>query len=607
MSVSPFTEHPCLPLPTPEELQAILRVHGDKAPDVLQELERRRLETIAKAEADPFRHGWELECWRDADALLAMPETRLVANLGGNGSAKSWWMIKRGVQTAFKIPGSRILLLHEDEDASRDQHQALAYHFLPPEIKPSDTRKQVKTRVTTDISYTAKNGFTGNAFTTPNGSRVRFGFYRQDLKRYEGGGYTFIGADENMPLSWLETLLFRLGRAGGKFVWCFTAIRGITPAVAAVTKGARTLRSRPADPDILPANHRVDEIQDWPEGEMPYIQQGTKPEVKVIFFHSDQNPLAGYDPSQGRGAFYGYNDLKTFLRDKPTPERERRAYGWTRKSSRTVFPLFGAVHVIEEKAMAAQLAKLPVTRYQIVDPAGARHFFMIWFAVDKHGRHFIYREWPDVTTYGEWALPSDDPNKWDGKQGPAQEKTISGVVAYKRIMLEAEGWTYKDGVWCPARDIAGQGSTGTRPAEEIFDRYVDPRSGATESMASEAGESSVLDRFRQEQTDDQGHIVGPSLLLTPAISGKTEEDGLTQIDELLAYNPREPITALINEPKLFISSACESTIWALNNYTAHDGSKAACKDPVDAVRYLALKQCIHVDMKLMGGVKGGGW
>lgn len=595
MSASPFTEHPCLPLPTAEELQAIVRVHGDASPDVLRELERRRKEAIAKAEADPFRHGWELESWHDADALLALPETRLVANLGGNGSAKTWWMVKRAVQTAFKISGSRILLLHEDEDASRDLHQALAYHFLPPEIKPSDTRKQVKTRVSTDISYTAKNGFTGNAFTTPNGSRVRFGFYRQDLKRYEGLGYTLVGADENMPLSWLDTLLYRMGRMGGKFIWCFTAIRGITPAVAAVTKGARTLRSRRVDTRILPADYRVEETQDWPEGEMPYIQQGLKPEVKVIFFHSDQNPLSGYDPSQGRGAFYGYHDLINILSDKPNPEKERRAYGWTRKSSRTVFPLFSAVHVVPEAEMTAKLATLALTRYQIIDPAGARQFFMIWFAVDRHGRHFIYREWPDLPSYGEWALPSDDPNKWDGKQGPAQEKTVSGVVAYKRIILMAEGWRQGEDGW------------DETDAEEIFERYVDPRSGATEAMASEAGESSVIDRFREEQKDEQGNVTGPAMELTPAISGRTEEDGLTQIDELLAYNPREPITALVNEPKLFISSACENTIWAMSNYTAHDGAKAACKDPVDCMRYLALKKCIYVDMKLMAGVKGGGW
>lgn len=598
----PFTEHPCLPMPTREEIAAIVARHGEHAPDVLQRIEAKRQETIAQAKTDPFRHGWELEWWADADRLLVMPETRLLANIGGNGTAKTWWMVKRAVQCVFRVPNAKVLLLHEDEDASRDLHQALCYHFLPQEIKPRDGWKPKKT-TTTNIFYDSKIGFSGNAFTTPNGGRMRFGFYRQDLKRFEGMGYTLVGLDENAPLSWIETLQVRLGRAGGKMIWCFTAIDGITPAISAVTAGAKTLEHRPVDPAVLPANHRAEEDQDWPVGTMPYIRQGTKPHVKIIYPHGIMNPLSGYAPEEGRGAGYGYRDLVQWCSDKPIAVRERRVYGYSRKSARTVFPLFGAAHVVPAKKMAEILAKLPVTRYQIIDPAGARNFFMAWFAVDAHGRHYIYREWPDVPTHGEWALPSDDANKWDGKIGPAQAKTISGVVAYKRMILEAEGWTQEAGGWVASRTEHGK----EIPAEDIFDRYVDPRSGAVETMASDAGESSVIDRFRQEQTDDAGRVIGPTMILTAAISGKTEEDGLTQIDELLAYNPQEPITALVNEPKLFVSDACENIIWALQNYTAHDGAKAACKDPVDVVRYLALKQCVHVPTGGLAGISGGGW
>lgn len=595
MTTSLFTDHPCLPPVTAEDIAALVRAHGEeRAPAEMVKIETKRKELIAKAIADPLRYGWELEAWRDADRLLALPETRILANLGGGGSSKTTWAVKRGVHTAFTVPRARVLFLHEDEDASRDVHQAMAYEFLPPELKPVDGWKPKKT-TTTNIVYDSKIGFSGNAFTTPVGGKVRFGFYRQDIKRWEGGGWSLVIMDENAPLKWIDTLGFRLGRAGGKLIWCFTAIDGITPAVQALTAGARTLESRPIDPDVLPLDYRALETQDWPIGHMPYIQQGTRPEVKIIFFHSQMNPLSGYAPDQGRGAFYGYNDQKLFCKGKPRQIAERRCYGFSRKSARSVFPLFGAVHVLPDEVMAARLKAASVTRYQIIDPAGARQFFMIWFAVDAHGRHFIYREWPDTPTFGEWALPADDPNKWDGKQGPAQAKTISGVVAYKRVILEAEGWRMIEGAW------------SQESAEDIFDRYVDPRSGATEAMASDAGESSVIDRFREEQADEQGHVTGPSMILTPAISGKTEEDGLTQIDELLAYDPSEPITSLLNEPKLYISAACESTIWALTNYTGHDGAKAACKDPIDCVRYMALKKCVHVQVSALSGIAGGGW
>lgn len=591
---TPFTEHPCLPAPTVEDVRAIVARHGARAAEVLRGIEAKRLEAIAAAAADPFNHGWELECWKDADRLLALPETRLLANLGGGGSSKTTWMVKRGVQTAFTVRNARVLFLHEDEDASRDVHQAMAYDFLPPTLKPVDGWKPKKT-TSTNIVYDSKIGFSGNAFTTPVGGKVRFGFYRQDIKRWEGSGWTLICCDENAPLKWIETLLFRLGRAGGKMIWCFTAIEGLTPAVAEMTRGARTLEWRPVDLDLLPADHQCHDTQDWPRGTMPYVQQGLRPEVKIVYFHSIMNPLSGYDPSQGRMAFYGYNDQKLFCQNKPKEIAERRAYGYARKSNRTVFPMFGAVHIMDDGRMRKLLngepgadgqegrPTLEATRYQIIDPAGSRNFFMIWFAVDENGRHYIYREWPDVPTYGQWARPSDDPRKWDGDAGPAQTKVISGVVAYKRVILDAEG------------------------SEVIFDRFVDPRSGSTEAMAADAGESSVIDRFREEQKDERGTITGPMMLLTPAFSGKTEDDGLTQIDELLAWNPREPLTALVNEPHLYVSSACENVIWALSNYTAHDGAKAACKDPVDCVRYMALKKCSYVRASALQGIAGGGW
>jgi hypothetical protein len=28
-------------------------------------------------------------------------------------------------------------------------------------------------------------------------------------------------------------------------------------------------------------------------------------------------------------------------------------------------------------------------------------------AVDKHRNHYIYRDWPDLASYGEWATPSE--------------------------------------------------------------------------------------------------------------------------------------------------------------------------------------------------------
>lgn len=613
-----FTEHPCLPPVTREQLELIVRQHGAKAPAVCVQIEHARKELIAKAGLDPLRCGFEFEWWKDADLIRTDEWHRLLAMLGGNGSAKTTYMVKRALQIAFAKKGAKVLLLHEDEDASIDVHQAMAYHFLPPEVKPQEGYK-VKKSITMNIVYDTKNGFVGNSFTTPNGGKVQFGNYRQSIKRWEGGGWTFIGADENLPLSWLQTLLFRLGRAGGRMMWAFTAIDGITPAIDDIVRGAITERSRPVDERILPKTHRVSDDQDWPPGEMPYIQQAVRQEVKIIYPHSDMNPLAGYDPEAGRGAFYGYEDMVKLLQNRPTIERERRAYGYTRKTKGSAFPKFSPKHIVPAARMAEILAKEPVTRYQVVDPAGARNFFVIWFAVDAHGRHYIYREWPDVLTVGEWAMASDDPRKWDGKPGPGQDSLGFGISDYKRLFLQAEGWSLIENASADDNDmqqrLAERGiylpDMGawklSAITEIIFQRFIDPRSGATEAMAADEGESSLIDRFLEEQHDQAGNIIGPSMEFEPAISGRSEDDGLSQINELLTYDQTQPIVALLNEPLLYVSEDCQNVIWSLQHYTAHDGPKAACKDPIDAVRYMTLKKCEHVQASALKGFAGGGW
>lgn len=609
----PFTEHPCLPAVTREVVVGIVQKYGAQAPAVLQQMETKRREAIALAKRDPLRHGWELEWWKEADALLAQKDTILLANLGGNGSAKTTHAVKRALQVMFDEPGSKVLFLHESDLSSRMVHQKYCYDYLPPEVRPTENWKPKK-GVNTRIAYNIDTGFIGSGFSLPNGSSAVFGFYTQDVKIYEGTAWRIIVLDEDAPLSWIDTLLYRLGRAGGKAIWCFTAIKGITPAVHAITAGAKTLRSRPVDPELLPVDHQASENQDWPRGHMPFVQESPREGVKIIYAHSDMNPLSGYDPERGLPAWHGYREIVRLSKGKPVAERERRAYGFSRQNMRTVFPRFSASHIVPVEKMA-EILKKPCTRYLVCDPAGNRNFFFIWFAVDQHGRHFVYREWPDVPTFGQWALPSEDSRKWDGIPGPAQQTLGYGVKAYKRMILEAEGWSQVDGVWVPGRRCRGKvlsgevlsGEEGFVPAEEIFQRFIDPRSGAVNSTAEDSGESSLISRFYEEQRESDGTISGPSMEFEQAYSGSNEDDGLNQITEMLDYDLNEPITHLVNEPRLYVSAACQNLIWALTNYSQHDGGKAACKDPIDTLRYAVLKKCIHVQQGQLGGIAGGGW
>jgi hypothetical protein len=269
---------------------------------------------------------------------------------------------------------------------------------------------------------------------------------------------------------------------------------------------------------------------------------------------------------------------------------------------RSLFPLFGAVNLIEAEQVPAE-----VTRYHFTDPAGARNMFMVWVAVDEHGRHFVYREWPDVESLGEWALePEDDSHLWDGKPGPAQPTLGYGVTRYKRLIWELEGATSVAATAAHSAGAAGRievlahGHQGRgrqeslrewdfSGAEVIEKRYMDPRSGKDQRIADDEGGSSLIDRMKEEQTERETGIFMPGMDFEPA-PGLAEDEGFQAINDLLSYNKDEPLTALVNEPRLYVVRSCKNFIWAMQNYTGRDGKKGACKDPIDLARYFATRK-----------------
>jgi len=555
------TPHPVLKLPTREQAIAM-------GPDRLREVLEQREELIALEKDDPYRGGFYLPTWKDADAMLE--ESLLLALFGGNGSAKTHYMCRKGVEMMLTNPGCQVLWLHEAEKPSIILHHAIVWHYLPKELKvPVSKRSRVM-----NINYSVKNGFSDGKFVLPNGSIGVFGAYKQDIKDYEGPGWKLICADEDMPLEWLKTLMYRLPRCKGKLIWGFTPIRGITPAVRHVVKGAATTESRVAE--LLPQD--VVHVDDCPKGHMPYKQRGVWPDSNVMYFFSEMNP------------FGNYPEMKKLLVGRTKTEIEQRAYGYARNTVGSCFPKFCAVHILKREKVA-EILKGKGTRRHVADPASARNMFQIWGFTDQDERKIIYREWPDVPTYGEWAVTAGDNRKWDGDPGPAQPFLGFGVIDYKRQILEAEGNKFEEGKW----DLCG---------EKIFERLIDPRSGKAGAMTEDEGGVSLIDMMLDEQVDDKGNLVGPSLDFSQA-NGITEDQGLMVINDQLAYDEKQPLCALLNEPVLYVSEDCQNLIWALQTYTKHDGEKAACKDPIDCLRYLMTWDSEYVDEESMA-VRGGG-
>lgn len=532
-----LTPHPVIKLPNNEELKQLAQKLGS---DELARILRIREEKILAEKTDPYRHGYEPFHWMAADELLKGHQELCV--LGGNRAGKTEWAAKRIVSTMINVPNARVWCLHTTSPSSIQMQQNVIWKYIPAEYK---TLKKGKV---TNVQYSQKNGFSDGTFIFPNGSQCYFMNYAQEKRVIEGGECDVIWCDELVPLDWIETLRYRVVTRRGKLIVTFTPISGYTNVVKEYISGCKVLESKQAT--IL--DQKIQHTPGIPPGHMPYRAKSRGKDAGVIWFHSQFNP---YNP---------FDELCRTLEGKTTYEKKIRAYGWADGLAGAQFPRFGDLNEIDHD-------KIPEvgTNYMVVDPAGARNWFMLWLRAVGNGdktQWFIYREWPDAT-FGEWALPD---SKLDGKAGPAQRAGGGrGINEYKELIRELEG------------------------AEVIEERFIDPRAGATQAASKEGGTSLI------ELLDSD-----PDPMYFQQAAGLRIEDGVTLINDALAHNPGEPLSS-INQPKLYISKRCENLIYSLREWTGADGDKGASKDPIDCLRYLAVMQPEQYDEESFK-CKGGG-
>jgi len=531
------TPHPYWKLPSPEQM-ATLASTPEGADQLAQFLRDR--ETRIKAEIDnPYDYGVDLEVWSDADDLLAKGDEVLV--LGGNRSSKTEWAAKRLVQNALSAGDRMGWALHTSGASSIEMQQPVVYKYLPVEMQTPRRSK------TTAVSYSIKNGFTQAKLVLPNRSQLIFKNYMQEPRVIEGGETDFIWTDELVPISWIKTLRYRNATRKGKLVVTFTPVLGYTPTVAEYISGCRMLKTKKAE--LLP--HKVN-MPGVPKGHMPYIAETRFPGKYIIWFWSEFNPYGGYER------------LSKELIGRPSNEVKIRAYGWTDKTSGHQFPQFSENNIISDEDIPP--AK-QCTNYMAVDPAGARNWFMLWLRVDKDGRCYVYREWPDHTI-GEWAVPGD---KADGKMGVAQTYDAGkGFDAVKETIRRLEG------------------------GEEFFDRYIDPRAGATQAIGKDGG-TSVMDHLA---TGDNPMLFIPS-------AGISVDQGVARINDLLSWDQTAPLSG-INQPNLYVSESCKNLIYSLKEWTGADGEKGASKDPIDALRYILVMDPIYISKQSNKAIRAKG-
>jgi hypothetical protein len=520
-----FTKHPLLEAPSDEEILLL----AEKDPKLLGELHRAHEGRIKAATEDPLRYGFDLPGWQRIEEGLAQYNECLT--LGGNRSGKTTGCAKILMKAVTENTDGHIVCFSQNADTSVKVQQAAVWEMMPKEFK-----RKTKS-IEGYINFSMQNGFTGSSFIFPDTrTRVDFKTYTQFSNNQtilEGFEFGFsnptalnIGAwlDEYLGDSTLvNTLRFRLATRNSKLLIGFTPIDGYTPFISEYLKGSETLETREAE--LL-------------DKQVPVKQYSPERDASICYLHSDENPFGGYDR------------IAKDLKGRPVEDIMVRAYGIPVKSMTSLLPLFSTeVNVLsdEENKHGMKFPEIgkDFTVYQVVDPAGARNYSVLWAAVNEDEEIYILREWPDRDTYGEWAIFGDP--KW--KYGPAS----------KKIGLDVQGYA------------------------ELF-REIEEELGVT--VVERIGDSRFFAKENENNTDlfssfeDQGMIFLPS-------DGKTEDIGIAAVDEWFTYNPNYEIDEA-NKPRCFIHERCGNLIDSLINYNSNGKMDEALKDFFDLIRYLRM-------------------
>ncbi len=548
--------HPVLPIP---DRATCINVVQSKGEEALIDLLQRRSKTIHNELTNPIYFGYEPQQWRDADDLLASHRVILVT--GGKRSSKTEWRSKRVTQNLTTKPNWKAWCMSTSAETSIRDQQQYVWKYLPFHLKKAAERRATARHRGTTILYTSAKGFSDKVFTCPSQwphppSECRFMNYQQDAQVIEGGAINEFWGDEEMPPDWLSRLMWRIIDRGGKGVITYTSDTGFTPTLSDFFTGSKVVKSIKSP---LPELQGVKLWPGLPRGEVPYILECLDPSRAVIFF---QPHLNDYVP---------WGQFVESLERLAPHVKALRAHGVTQKVSGSCFPKFGKHNIVPHEKVTEALQKQPCTRYHVIDFAWQRNWAQLWAAVQRIGnrkRIFIYREWPDGESYGEWVTPGSQ-KKPDGMAGPAQAAVLSGPEDYKREIKKLE-----------------TGADGKR--EEVFERYGDPKSGDAENFQDE-GSFSI---FQLLLNGDDPMVVSP-VVAGPNMWHITE--GVNLINEWLNYDQDKPIVPLLNEPMLYVSDKCQNLIDCLKMWTGRDGDKGASKDFVDALRYLAMMDIDHIE------------
>jgi hypothetical protein len=577
-------QHPVCHLPSAEwVVQTLGQPNGRQ---VLEEGLTRREKLIKLMEADPLNYGFKPQTWKDLAKLLETRTTVMVT--GPNRGAKTEGVAEFVCRLLVRIPRARVWCACETHETSirGGGQQEVVWKYLPREWKALNHKRSDRF----SISYNPKNRFADDAFIAPNGSECRFMNYEQDIGVIEGGAIDFFWFDEDAPVEWVITAEGRLVDRRGHGAVSYTPTRGWNSTYGLFAQGGEVLEWQE-----FPLFRDMVHYQGGKPGMIPYIIQSMAPTRAMIFFRPNSNPFVSWDGLVKQWSSSSY-DVQMM-----------RLAGLTKKKTGNKFPKFGKAHIIPRSKIPAE-----GTNYHVLDFAWARNWAQIWarvVAIGDKRRIFIYRDWPDKKSYGEWVVPSRKPN---GERGPAQSPVGLGIAGYRKLIYGLEGWK--------AADLVGQRSEGSSQRSEqkvisefelpgvvesqrlpvgvevIFKRLGDPRSGKAEAITEEGG-TCIIDQMTRDSEESPGMEIVPA-------KGVLINEGVNILNDWFDYDDDKPVD-IMNEPELFVCEECEQVIDCLQLWTGQGSEKEqASKDFIDLLRYLATENPEYVapgSMECTGG------
>lgn len=655
LSVAP-KPHPALgiTLPSREQIEQIVAIKGAQAAmealsQIYADYEAMMVagDPISNPGFDALENGLTMLQWWDA--MKDLNDIRLLYFGGGRRASKSQCCAWLFYQSCLAYPGGYRWCLSDSEATSIATQHPMIWHFLSRKWKLTKNNKESSEF---KLKYQEGRGFTDMLLVLPTvpATTIKFLTRGQRVTDYQGWklggpmreqktittptGETIhipnIGCwiDEDITMDWLNTAMDRSSDQGARVIWSFTPLKGITQTVRETLGIPTLLESRRAE--LLPMRKLVREIAGLPPGHMPYRLACARPNSRAIFFFKDANPWSGYE---------GWKKENTHL-DEASVMRE--AYGWTREIRGRQFPKFGAAHIMK----AAQLP-LVCTNYRFIDPHPGRMWAIVWVRVWLAGgariKRAIYRDWPDLVSYGEWAVPTTRAEDGttrkgaDGDPGPAQDGRGFGIVDYKKAILNAETIRFDlEGGRLVERDpyrraiavntlkeagIHPNGGIYSReaiqkyleakpaPIREVIARsFFDPRACANPQAGERSG-TTLLDLMLNEQRDARGEVIGPSMDFEAAFSGKGIDDGVDHVNNLLSWDDEhtDEIVLDYNDPSLFVVEDCHQVRWMFDHYTGLGGPDGACKEWADLVRYCCQTDIQHIAPGTLGSHGGGSY